>query len=575
MRRLNISRLSKRMTPLFTALRRRSMRAWVTQAGLAVAGVTAATLVISIAQTFAHISNISLLYLPVVLWLAARYGRWPAILASIFSFLSYDFFFIPPYHLFTVDDPTEWLSLFALLATALTLGHMTAEVRARAHEAEESQRQTDTLYHLAQLIAASENERELYEALTSQAVAVFAPSGARSCALLLPDETGALEIAAIAGEWDGRAENADTGAGQGAEQRAILRRPLKTPRGMVGKLMIAGTPAIHGLWLDGAVGLERVEADPRQAALFSAFCDQVALAIERATLAREAAHAAALRESDRLKDALLGSVTHDLRTPLASIKAAASSLLRGDIAWTAPERQELLESIDTSADRLNRLVGNLLDLSRLEAGVAQPHFDWMLISDVIATVLDRLDLTGQTRGYDIRIEEPENLPLVLMDHEQIEQTLTNLIENAIKYSPQGSVIRARVSISETELIVSVSDQGVGIPQRELEAIFNKFYRVKQARLPWSPGRPPTGTGLGLAICASIIRAHGGRIWAESAQGEGATLTFTLPLSPERPQGVLPDLPSVPEAPQTPEPLPESLETQAKTDIPQASQEVAR
>ncbi len=146
-----------------------------------------------------------------------------------------------------------------------------------------------------------------------------------------------------------------------------------------------------------------------------------------------------------------------------------------------------------------------------------------------------------------------------MDHEQIEQTLTNLIENAIKYSPQGSVIRVRVSTSETELIVAVSDQGIGIPQRELEAIFNKFYRVKQARLPWSPSRPPTGTGLGLAICASIVRAHGGRIWAESAPGGGATLTFTLPLSRERPQGGLPDLPQPHAAPAEPERASESQE----------------
>lgn len=547
------------LVALTTFLRRASTRARLRQSALAVAGVAVATAVIGAIQAFAHISNISLLYLPVVLWLAARYGRWPAILASLLSFLSYDFFFITPLHQFTVDAPTEWLSLLALLATALTLGHMTAEVRSRAREVEESQRQTQTLYRLAQLIAASENTAELYEALTSQVVTVFASSGARGCALLLPDATGALEIAAIAGDQERAAPDADASAAPTTERRAILRRPLKTPRGVVGVLMISGAPAIHGLWLDGAVGLERVEADPRQAALFSAFCDQIALAIERAGLAREAAHVVALRESDRLKDVLLGSVTHDLRTPLASIKAAVSSLLRGDITWSAPERQELLESIDSSADRLNRLVGNLLDLSRLEAGVAQPNLDWMLISDVIAAVLDRLDLAGQTRGYDIRIEEPENLPLVLMDHEQIEQTLTNLVENAIKYSPQGSVIRVRVSTSETELIVAVSDQGIGIPQRELEAIFNKFYRVKQARLPWSPSRPPTGTGLGLAICASIIRAHGGRIWAESAPGEGATLTFTLPLSRERPQGGLPDLPQPHAAPAETEQEPETQE----------------
>jgi two-component system sensor histidine kinase VicK len=184
----------------------------------------------------------------------------------------------------------------------------------------------------------------------------------------------------------------------------------------------------------------------------------------------------------------------------------------------------------------------------LEAGVAQPNLDWMLISDIVAEVLDQLDLTGQTRGYTIHIEEPDSLPLVLMDHDQIVQTLTNLIENALKYSPANSEIWVRVTTSERELIVAVSDQGIGIPKRELKAIFNKFYRVKQVKPPWSPSRPVTGAGLGLAICAAIIQEHGGRIWAESEPGKGTTVTFTLPLAGERPVGTLPDLPDMPGAP---------------------------
>lgn len=526
---------------LRAVLRRRSTRAWIAQSALALVATLGATLVIGYAQSVTRISNISLLYLLVVLWLAARYGRWPAILASIFAFLSYDFFLIPPLHTFTVGNPTEWISLIALLATALTLGHLTAAVRARARDAEESRRQTDTLYRQATLIAASTNERDLYAALTRQMVAVFAPSGARSCALMLPDETAVSERDAQPGA---------TGADAAHDAAHVtLLRPLRTQRGKVGALRLTGTPTLGSLWPEGATGgadIETdIETDARQAALFTAMCDQIALAIERAALAREAAHAETLRESDRLKDTLLSSVTHDLRTPLASIKAATSSLLREDIAWDTPERQELLATIDTSADRLNRLVGNLLDLSRLEAGVAQPAFDWTLMSDVIATVLDRLDVAGLTRGVDIRVEEPENTPLALMDHEQIEQVLTNLLENALKYSPQGSVIRVCVSVNEPELRVTVSDQGIGIPPGELEAIFDKFYRVKQDRLPWASARPPVGTGLGLAICASIIRAHGGRIWAESAPGAGATFTFTLPLAGERPAGALPDLPDVP------------------------------
>lgn len=521
---------------------------------LAPLGVAGATAAIGVILSSTRLSNVSLLYLPVVLWLAARYGRGPAILASLLSFLSYDFFFIPPEHLFTVDNPTEWLSLFALLATSLVLGHLTAIVRTRAREAEESQRRTDILYRLAQLISTSANESELYEALTRQVVEVFAPSGVRACALLLPDELGSLQITTFWSEQDHDACEVNPPAAS-KDQHTIVRAPLKTPRGVVGALLISGAPSVRQLTPDQApaasdaasasprAGAERqvAQQSAQQAALFAAFCDQIALAIDRATLAREAMHTAALRESDRLKDALLGSVTHELRTPLASIKAATSGLLQDDISWSAQERGELLESIDTSADRLNRLVGNLLDLSRLEAGVAEPELDWRLVSDVVAATLDQLDLGGQLRGHVIRVDEPADLPLVLMDQEQIQQVLTNLIENALKYSPDGSEIRIAARVRDEWLEVSVSDQGIGIPQQEIGAIFNKFYRVQQARLPWSAGRPPIGTGLGLAICEAIVRAHGGRIWAESEPGHGATLTFTLPISSERPQGELPEV----------------------------------
>lgn len=527
---------------------------------LAPLGVAGATIAISVILSSARLSNVSLLYLPVVLWLAARYGRGPAILASVLSFLSYDFFFIPPEHLFTVDNPTEWLSLFALLATSLVLGHLTAIVRTRAHEAEESQRRTDILYRLAQLITTSANEPELYDALMRQVVEVFAPSGVRACALMLPDELGSLQITTFWSEQGHDACEVNPPA-ESKDQHTIVRAPLKTPRGVVGALLISGAPSIRQLAPDQAPttadaapatpqasdARQAAQQSAQQVALFATFCDQIALAIDRATLAREAMHTAALRESDRLKDALLGSVTHELRTPLASIKAATSGLLQDDISWSPQERRELLESIDTSSDRLNHLVGNLLDLSRLEAGVAEPELDWRLMSDVVAATLDQLELSGQLRGHIIRVDEPDDLPLVLMDQEQIQQVLTNLLENALKYSPDGSEIRISARAQGEWLEVSVSDQGIGIPKQEINAIFNKFYRVQQARLPWSAGRPPIGTGLGLAICAAIVQAHGGRIWAESAPGHGSTLTFTLPISSERPQGELPEAASLGDA----------------------------
>ena len=546
----------------------------------ALLGVALASVIIFLLGLFVHIANISLVYLPVVLWLAAAFGRGPALLGSVLAFLSYDFFFIPPLYQITVSDPTEWLSLFALLITALVLSQFAITVQVRAREARESQQRTANLYSLAQLIASATEQQELLDALVQRLLDVFASAGLLACELLLPDEMGRPTVRASTARDERALETLSLSVPERAAQAAwamqhgsavgllpttsahrqpiayaLLYLPLQSGHRVVGVLGLAGTPAIHHL----AVGYthphpqskESHHSDKQvnlQLDFFHAFCDQIALALERTSLRQQTIHTEALRESDRLKDALLGSVTHDLRTPIASIKAAANTLLAPAVIWNDAERHELLESIEQSADRLNRLVGNLLDLSRLEAGVALPEKDWELIGDVIATVLDRLELSGQLKGRRVHVEVADGLPLVPLDHGQIEQVLTNLLENAAKYSPPDSEIRmqARLAGSPPELEVRVIDQGIGIPEQELQAIFNKFYRVQHVRLPWASSRPPVGTGLGLAICASIIHAHGGRIWAESRPGEGSTFVFTLPIPGDEPRGRLPDLTS-PEA----------------------------
>jgi two-component system sensor histidine kinase KdpD len=375
--------------------------------------------------------------------------------------------------------------------------------------------------------------------------------------------------------------------GADASQReASLYLPLRSGKRIVGVLGVVGTPNVRQLALpalespedssgsEGAAALTEASAPTPQARLFQAFCDQIALAIERGTLRQEAIHAEALRESDKLKNALLGSVTHDLRTPLASIKAAASSLLQPGVDWSDADRRELLESIDESADRLNRLVGNLLDLSRLEAGVAAPQKEWYALADALAAVLDRLDLSGQTRGRAITLDLPNDLPLAPMDHEQIEQVLTNLIENALKYSPKEAPIeiQARVVGNPYRLEVRVVDHGVGVPVSERRAIFDKFYRVQSVRLPWDPKHPPVGTGLGLAISANIVRAHGGQIWVESTPGSGATFVFTLPIPEKPPTSGLPAVDSVDsvDSRETPAESPQSPVAETEAEATEAS-----
>ncbi len=553
----------------------------------ALLGVAAASLAIALVGRIAHITNISLLYLPVVLWLAAWVGRGPAILASLLSFLAYDFFFIPPVTRFTVADPTEWLSLLALLVTSLVTSQLASAVRARARDALQSQQRTATLYELAQLIASATDQSQLFNDLTQRLLKVFAQSGVTGVAILTlgpgitpvtralaadadrEAERQALGVAAqnYAAEatWalnhnamvgDSLANTLSRAGAQASDHRAetnlVYFIPLASAQRVVGLLAITGAPAIRALL--PPTSARAMGAASAQGNLFTACSDQIALAIDRARLQQQAVHAEALRESNQLKDVFLGSVTHDLRTPLASIKASVTSLLGADTSWSDAERTAFLTAIDESADRLNRLVGNLLDLSRQEAGVAEPEKDWYLVGDVVATVLDRLELAGLLQGRRIAVDVGDDIPLVPMDHTQIEQVLTNLLENALKYSPADRPVRisaALIAESERELEVRVTDEGIGVPATELRAIFDKFYRIHDVHLPWATDRPPTGTGLGLAISDNIIRAHGGRIWAESAPGEGTTFIFRLPIPDDTPQGALPEVSALPGEPQAP------------------------
>jgi len=548
--------------------------------GYALLGVAGASLVIALVGRIGHVANISLLYLLVVLWLAAWVGRGPAILASVLAFLAYDLFFISPLFRFVVDDPTEWLSLIALLVTSLVTGQLASAVRDRAREALLSQQRTVTLYGMAQLIASATDHGSLFHDLTQRLLKVFTPSGVTGVAILLPGQGIYPAVRALAAAPGADAEqhalrlNSQSYAAEAAwalehgetvgetvahtlsrsstlspeappGESLVYYIALTSGQRTVGLLAITGKVAIRGLL---SPSLSPVAGSNGASALFAACCDQVALAIDRATLQQQAIHAEALDESNQLKDVFLGSVTHDLRTPLASIKAAVTSLLGADVHWSESERREFLESIDQSADRLNRLVGNLLDISRQEAGVGTPEKDWYLIGDVIATVLERLELAGQLQGREVQVDVADDIPLAPMDHTQIEQVLTNLLENALKYSPANLPVRVSAALTtepEHELEVRVNDEGVGVPASELHAIFDKFYRVHDVRLPWASDRPPTGTGLGLAISDNIIRAHGGRIWAESAPGKGSTFIFRLPIPDETPQGALPDI--VPDA----------------------------
>ncbi len=545
--------------------------------GAAALGVALTSLCIGLVKTSIRVENLSLAYLVIVLWLAVRFGRGPAILASLLAFLSYDFFFVPPTGTFLTEDPVQWISLLALLTTALVIGHLTATVQAHAAAALASQQRTTQLYTLAQLIASTPDQGTLLQVLAQQVAHSFAATGVAACTLVLPDANNRPQVRAVASQngsagdalqlsapehvalaeqalLQGVAASLSLGRGGDDTQHdaTLCYVPLASGHAVVGALGLVGTSTVRGLVpRSNTAAAERpstthrvVPPEKEEAEFFAAFCGQIALALEQVALRQAAIHAEALRESNRLKTALLESVTHDLRTPLAAIKAATTSLLEPGMIWREEQWGELIDAIDTSADRLGHLVTNLLDLSRLEAGAAEPAYDWHFLGDLMAPVLEQLRLAGHLRDRQIAVDIPETLPFVPLDHGQIERVLINLLENALKCSPPDTMIqvRARVEGNPPELEVCVSDQGIGIPESEHEAIFEKFYRVPRERFPaWANAQLSSSTGLGLAICKNIIRAHHGRIWVESSPGKGATFYFTLPIPSDHPEDALPEL----------------------------------
>jgi two-component system sensor histidine kinase KdpD len=283
-----------------------------------------------------------------------------------------------------------------------------------------------------------------------------------------------------------------------------LAVPIQAARGVLGEIL---------LWKAAPV----ISSGEKR--LLQTFASQGALALERARLAQAESRAKVLEESDHLKSILLSSVSHELRTPLSTIKAAASSLRSNEVSWDSAVRPELIAAIDDEADHLNMLVGNLLDMSRIESGALKPKREWNILSEILGSVLERMRHSAEE--HRLEIDMPESLPLVPVDYVQMEQVFTNLVSNSLKYAPINSMIRIRANIEGDTIHVQVYNQGPQVPPEHLERIFDKFYRITAADRV-------TGTGLGLSICKGIIEAHGGRIWAENIP-DGLAFNFTLPL----------------------------------------------
>ena len=489
----------------------------------AVAAVAIVTGLIGVLGGRTQVANISMLYLVAVLVVAVLFGRLAAIVASVLAFLTFDWFFVQPTHQLVVAEPEELVSLALFLTTAVVTGTLAARERARATEAEHREHDAKVLYEAAFLMAEPDLERAL------NAVADHLRAALDLDALSIEADSEVLPRSAVAARDEASREALRE---TGTELR--LMDPHKSFRRirLVGPRMPGGrhetrarvVPIVAG---DARVGRLRVLpragaaelglADERVLAIAAA---QLGLTIERARFRKEATEAEVLRQADDLKTELLHAVSHELRTPLASILASAGSLQQRDVVWTDRERDEFASAIQDEAVRLDRVVGNLLDLSRIENGTLVPHKAWHDVGALVEDVAGRL--RPVTAGHPVHVDVPDDLPPVELDYVEIQQVLSNLVENAAKFSPTGTAIDITVGRNDGNVRFAVRDHGPGITTADAERIFEPFVRLARA------GHGPRGVGLGLAIAKRLVEAHAGSIWIDPDVTDGTRIVFTLP-----------------------------------------------
>jgi two-component system sensor histidine kinase KdpD len=510
------------------------MREWWRYASAA-GGVAISAAVAGAVFGRSQLADVVMVFLLGIVIVSLRLGYGPSLLAGALSVLVYDFFFIPPYYSFAVTDLSHVVTFGVMLLVAVVISSLTQRVRQHADAAAERERRTSVLYGLS---------RDLSRALGVQAVGAAAAEhieevlGSR-VSILLPnanddlrpvyESPGIREI--VAGERGvaHRAWQTHMSAGRGAptfSDSQGLYLPLVASRGAVGVLGIVPRDPRHF-------------GDANQVYFLDAFASQVAAAIERAELAREAERRQAEVEAEQLRNALLSSVSHDLRTPLAVITGSASTLLGSSRDVSAVEQKSLLQNIYDEAERLNRLIGNLLDMTRLESGAVVVKKEWFPIEEVIGVARSRTE--GALRDRNVRVDATGEL-MAPLDGVLIEQALVNLLENAAKYTPAGSPIEIHAhpvspstsTSGKSEIVIEVADRGPGLLPGEEQRVFEKFYRGRQGAA--------AGAGLGLAIARGIAIAHGGTLTAANRKEGGAVFTLTLPVEGEPPEPISPSEP---------------------------------
>lgn len=493
------------------------------------AAIVAATGLLAAASRTLHLAdteaNTVMLFLAAVSYIAYRFGRGPATLASILGVMVFDFFFVLPFYTFTVADVRYVVTFGVMLAIGLAISTLTSRFKSMLESTRLRERRTSALYELGKQLSS------LYGKvfLVSAAGGKIAEMVGGEVAIYLQPQSGTPEVAFGHDLSIARHSISLPAAQWVIEHDEIAGKGTNTlPNAVALFLPLIGSQNTLGAIAIKVPDIERL-LEPEQQRLLEACANQLGLALERDQLAIDAAEARIQAEAEQLRSGLLSGVSHDLKTPLAVIAGASSSLLE---APTIDEetRRQLLETVAEESTRLNRLLENILQMSKLDARVAPPNKQWHVLEEIVGSALHRTRRELQKYSIDVRL--PSDLPLVFVDGLLLEQMLVNLMENAIRYTPQGTQITITAVLDAKSLRITVADNGPGLPPGSEERIFEKFFRASPTA---DAGR---GSGLGLAICRAIAKAHGGDITASNRPGGGAEFVVRLPLSKNAPEVVL-------------------------------------
>ena len=483
--------------------------------------VVAVAVSLGIAETvepFFGLENVVLVFMTGIVTIAARFGLWPSILASVVASLCYNFFFLPPIYTFTIADPNNALAFFFFIVMAIIVSNVAARVREQAVTAMARARTTEALYAFSRKLAGVATLDDVLWATAYQIammlkvrVVLLLPEGETiAVAAGYPPEDVLDQADLAAAKWAWMNNRA---AGRGSDTLPGAKRlflPMRTGRGPVGVL---------GIDSDKAGPL----LTPDERRLLDALSDQSALAIERVHLVEDMDRVKRTVETEHLRSALLTSISHDLKTPLAAILGSAGALRSMSGQLTDAQKEELVSTIVDESERLNRFIANLLDMTKLESGAIAPNSSLHSIGEVIGGALRRAEKI--LSRHKVALDIYRDLPLVKIDEVLFEQAIFNLLDNAAKYSARGSTIQINGRRDGDSVVLDIVDEGVGIPASDVERIFDKFYRVQKG----DQVRP--GTGLGLAIARGFIGAMQGTITASNrTDRSGAVLTIRLPVT---------------------------------------------